>query len=230
MSRTLFAVIPVRSGSIRIPHKNTRPFCGSSLLEVRVRQMLNVQGLDGVCVSSNDPEMLEIAKTLGAKVHARDPYYATDTIPMSEVYAHMAREIECDDILHTTVTSPLVTTTSYEHAIRLYRDLPDGYDSLTTVADVKEFLLRDGVPLNYDNQSIPRSQDLPDITRLTFAASILPREMMVKNKSNLGLHPYLLKLSHLESLDIDTPLDFLIAEWLFQKTVIEKQSMSDLLE
>lgn len=226
--RVIKAIVPVRSGSLRVQNKNTRSFCGSSLLEIRVRQLMEVRGLDGVCVSSNDPEMLDIATRLGAQTHRRDDYFASNTIPMSDVYENMASEIECDDVLYALVTTPLVRTESFESAIELYRDLPDGHDSVSAVADVKEFLLWDGKPLNYDPTSIPRSQDLPNITRLTFAISLLPRAVMLEKRSNLGHHPYFLKLDELESLDIDTPLEFEIAEWLYQRTVLDPATSSSL--
>ena len=51
------ALIPVRSGSQRVINKNMRPFAGSSLLEIKIRQMLRIPELDGVVVNSNDDEI-----------------------------------------------------------------------------------------------------------------------------------------------------------------------------
>ena len=47
------ALIPVRSGSVRVENKNIRPFAGSNLLEVKIRQLLSVKELDGIVVNSN---------------------------------------------------------------------------------------------------------------------------------------------------------------------------------
>ena len=220
--RTMKALVPVRSGSKRVENKNTRPFCGSTLLEIRVRQLLSLPFLSGVVVSSNDEAMLKIASSLGAEVHRRDPYFATDSVSMSEVYEHMASAIDCDDILYALVTTPLVTDNSFKDAYSLYSKLPDGHDSLSTVADVKEFLIKEGKPFNYDGNRIPRSQDLPDITKLTFAISMLPRQTMVEKRSCLGHQPFFHRLSQLESVDIDTPFDFKMAELLYDYFVIGK--------
>lgn len=222
MSRTIKALVPVRSGSLRVANKNLRPFCGSTLLEVRVKQLMKLPFLDGVFVSSNDPEMLRIARELGAETHLRDPYFASNTVSMSEVYENMASAMDCDDVLYGLVTTPLVSEASLLEAYDLYRQLPDGFDSLTTVADVKEFLLKDGQPLNYDGNKIPRSQDLPDIVKLTFCISMLPRLTMIEKRSCLGKQPYYMKLSQFESIDIDTPFDFEIAEMLYQHHVLNK--------
>lgn len=220
--RKLKALIPARSGSERVTNKNLRPFCGSSLLELRVRQLLQCNDLDGVIVSSNDPKTLELVERMGAEIHLRDEMYASNSISMSSVYANMASEIECDDILYALVTTPLVTTETFEAAIAEYRALPSRHDSLTSVADVKEFMWRDGCAINYDPSNIPRSQDLPDVVRLTFSVSILPRELMITKRSCMGQTPKLIKVDDIEAIDIDTPLDFLIAEWLYNELRVKK--------
>lgn len=225
MKRIIKALIPVRSGSLRVASKNTRPFCGSSLLEIRVRQLMNIGFLDGVFVSSNDPQMLEVAEKLGAETHLRDNYFASDTVSMSEVYENMASAMECDDVLYALVTTPLVRDESFIRAFQIYQNLPSAFDSITTVADVKEFLIKDGKPFNYDGNNIPRSQDLPDIMKLTFCISILPRKTMIEKRSCLGKNPYFYRLPQEESVDIDTPVDFKVAELLYDYLFIQRATI-----
>jgi CMP-N-acetylneuraminic acid synthetase len=221
MKRTIKALVPVRSGSVRVENKNLRPFCGSSLLEIRVSQLMRLSFLDGVVVSSNDDEMLEIASRLGAETHKRNPYFASNTVSMSEVYENMASSIDSDDVMYALVTTPMVSDESFEKAFKLYSELPPEYDSISTVADVKEFLIKDGKPYNYDGNNIPRSQDLPDITKLTFCISMLPRTTMIEKRSCLGKSPYFFNLPQKESIDIDTPFDFKMAELLYDYYVLK---------
>lgn len=213
------ALVPVRSGSLRVENKNIRPFAGTTLLDIKIRQLLGLSFLDGIVISSNDDQMLSIASSYSVEIHERDGYFASDTVSMSEVYENMASNIASDDILYTLVTNPLVSDDSYTNAFELYRELPVGFDSLTTVEDVKEFLLKDGKPLNYDGTKIPRSQDLPDITKMTFCISMLPRTMMIEKRSCLGANPFFLKLSQQESVDIDTSFDFKVAELLYNELI-----------
>jgi CMP-N-acetylneuraminic acid synthetase len=144
---------------------------------------------------------------------------------MSEVYENMASAMDCDDVLYALVTTPLVKSESFVKAFELYRNLPVGYDSITTVADVKEFLIKDGKPFNYDGNRIPRSQDLPDILRLTFCISLLPREAMIEKRSCLGKNPYFYRLPQEESIDIDTPFDFKVAELLYDHLFIQRATL-----
>ena len=58
------ALVAVRSGSVRVQNKNLRPFAGSSLLELKLRQLKRIKGLDGIIVNSNDDAMLKIGSDL----------------------------------------------------------------------------------------------------------------------------------------------------------------------
>ena len=61
------ALIAARSGSMRVKNKNIRPFAGSTLLEVKIEQLLRISQLDGIVVNSNDEEILGIAQKYGVE-------------------------------------------------------------------------------------------------------------------------------------------------------------------
>ena len=208
------ALVPVRSGSERVINKNTRSFAGSNLLEIKIKQLLRIKEIDEVCVNSECDEMLSIASSLGATPIKRDPFFATSSVPMNDVYEDFAKNIECDHVLYTNVTSPLVKDDTYRECIAKYFSMKN-YDSLNTVTMIKENLWFDGNPINYDPVKHPRSQDLPDIVYLNFAINILPRDLMIKQRNVVGKSflPYI--LGKIESLDIDDTDDFELAEIMF---------------
>lgn len=210
------AVFPVRAGSKRVVNKNIRPFAGSTLLEIKVRQLLACEELAGVFVSSESDEMLDLAEKAGAVPLQREAAFAADDIPMSEVYSYIAAQMPDGDILFTHATNPVCSTASYSNCIRAYREMPTDFDSLTTVQDVKDFLYLNGAALNFDPACKPRSQDLPDIVKLTHAVSILPKDLMVACKNLMGPKPYFLRQSDEECIDIDNDVDFKVAEFVFK--------------
>jgi CMP-N-acetylneuraminic acid synthetase len=209
-------LIAVRGGSKRVPRKNVRPFCGSSMLELKIQQALRLKGVSDVVVTSDDEEMLQIASDLGATTLEREPYYATDTVPMGDVYVHLASLLNCKDILWTPVTSPLVKDSTIQECIDIYEHMTI-YDSVVTTNIIKEYMWLDGAAINYDPKNHPRSQDLPDIYALNFAINILPRELMIKNKNILGDNFYAYMLDEVEAIDVDTEYEFMLAEFLYEK-------------
>lgn len=220
----IHAIVPVRGGSERVANKNMRPFAGSTLLEIKLRQLLAVPSIAAVHVSSEDGDMLDLSAKLGAIPHMRDPFYATSSVPMSDVYAYMAAQVQAEHLLLTHVTNPLAGAEVYAGLIERYEQRGDRFDSLTTVADVKDFLYLDGKPLNFDPANKPRSQDLPDIVKLTHVVSIAPRAMVIDTKQWFGPNVEFVKLDALQSLDIDTPLDMAIAEWLYRDRILKVEA------
>ena len=59
------AVIPARGGSKRIPRKNSKPFCGKPMIAWSI-EAARASGLfDHIVVSTDDPEIAEVAKEIG---------------------------------------------------------------------------------------------------------------------------------------------------------------------
>ncbi len=135
---------------------------------------------------------------------------------MSEVYVHMAESLICDHIAYLNVTSPLLKTKTLKDCVSLYNSFKNEYDSLATVNVIREYMWLDEKAINYDPKNHPRSQDLPEIYGLNFAACILPRELMISKRNIIGDRFYKFETSQEESVDIDTMLDFEIAEFIYK--------------
>lgn len=211
------ALVAVRSGSQRVQNKNIRPFAGSNLLEIKLKQLKNIKSLDGVIVNSNDDRMLQIAEKMGCETVKRDEFYASNDVSMSEVYKNMAENFNGDIIVYANVTNPLLKSYTIEKAVETYMLKSEDYDSLNSAHLIKEFLFKDGIPINYQLERQPRSQDLPDIYALNFAINIIEREKMIECKNVVGKRPYIWGIDEIEATDIDNPIDFEFAEYVFMR-------------
>lgn len=210
------ALVAVRSGSMRVKNKNLRPFAGSSLLEVKLEQLKRIKNLDGIIVNSNDDQMLEIARSKGCEAVKRDEYYASNTVSMSDVYKNMAENCDCDVIAYINATNPLLKDETIEKAIEAFKQMEE-YDSLNSAHLVKEFMFKDNMPINYDLKNQPRSQDLPDYYALNFAINIISKEKMIECKNVVGNKPWIYGIDEIEATDIDNPIDFDFAEFVYKK-------------
>lgn len=211
------ALIMARAGSKRVKNKNLKPFAGSNLLEIKINQLKRIKNLDGIVVNSDDDNILGTAEKLGCECIRRDAYYCTDEIQPNELYVHLAETFPADLIAITNTTSPLIKDETIYEAIECFKKNMGKYDSLNTGNYVKDFLWLDGKPLNYSEDNKPRSQDLPDIINLNAAINITSRECMIRNRNFVGKTPYLYIIDAIEGVDIDYPLDFEFAEYLYKK-------------
>ncbi len=219
MEKKIKALVAVRSGSVRVQNKNVRPFAGSSLLEIKLRQLQRIPNLDGIVVNSNSEEMLEIARTIGCETVKRDEYYASNEVSMSDVYKNMAENFSGDVVAYINVTNPLLKDETIYKAIEMYKIYAEDqtFDSLNSAHLIKEFLFRDNMPINYSLKHQPRSQDLPDIAALNFAINIISREDMIECKNVVAKKPNIYIIDEVEATDIDNEIDFEFAEFIYNK-------------
>jgi CMP-N,N'-diacetyllegionaminic acid synthase len=87
---TIIALIPSRSGSKRVPGKNTRTLAGHPLLAYAIATAYEADIFDAVAVSSDDPATLEIAEEYGAnRLILRPEWMAQDWSPDITWVAHL---------------------------------------------------------------------------------------------------------------------------------------------
>ncbi len=89
------AVIPARGGSKRIPRKNIKPFSGKPAICWSIDAAREAGLFDHIIVSTDDPEIAEVACQAGAEVpFVRPPELANDFAGTIEVVAHAAKWVE----------------------------------------------------------------------------------------------------------------------------------------
>jgi N-acylneuraminate cytidylyltransferase len=89
------AVIPARGGSKRIPRKNVRPFHGRPMIAWPIAAALKTGLFDHVIVSTDDPEIAEVAIAEGASApFFRPSGLADDFTGVVPVIAHAMQEME----------------------------------------------------------------------------------------------------------------------------------------
>jgi len=100
--------------------------------------------------------------------------------------------------------------------ISLFKSNIDKHDSVVSIHYPKHFLWKDSKPLNYDPYNCPKSQDLSSVFSLTFGACLLPREKMIEKRYVVGDNPLWYELDDVESIDIDTEFDYMVAELIYE--------------
>ena len=211
----LIAVVPVRAGSQRVKDKNIKPFANSNLLTLKLQTLKNVANIDRIIVNSDSDDMLDIALKNRVSTHKREDYYASSECNNSEYFQHIAEVTDADYIMYAPVTAPLVSKETYFACIDKFMN--SDINNLVTVSDVKHHMWLDGKPLNYNPKNAPNSQDLPDVVSINYGICIISRDDMIENRNIVTENPYFYKLDEIESIDIDTEFDFMVAEHVYNK-------------
>jgi len=211
------AIVPVRKGSQRVKNKNIKPFGDSSLLEIKIKTLLNLQKwnkINEIIVSSDCEKMLEIAESLGVQTHKRDNFYASSKATNSDFFENLAGIGNHSWIMYSPVTSPLISFETYNEILSKFKLKPT--NTVTTCMQ-KHHMWLDGKPLNYDIKNSPNSQDLPNIFSINYGVSLIQRKDMMQYKNIVTDNPSFIVLDEIEGIDIDTELDFEFANYLYKK-------------
>ncbi len=228
----LLAVIPARGGSKGVPGKNIKELEGRPLLAYTVEAALEAGIFSKIIVSTDSKEIADIAVCCGAEVPFFRPAKISDDMTSSDdVVLHAlsyCREhnISCDTVCKLQPTSPLRSSVHIKDAYRLFTQ--KCADFLVSVCECEHSPLWTGSigeDLRMDDfisEKVRRScrQELPVYYRLNGAIYMAKTEKFEKNKSFFGKNSIAYIMSQEESVDIDSYLDFKIAELI----IGEKQS------
>lgn len=222
------AVIPIRKGSQRVKDKNLRPFAGTTLLDIKIKVLLQVPEIDEIIVNTNSEAAIELVELeyAGTKVtyHRRAEFYASSECSGSMFFKHLGEVTDTDVFVYTPCTSPFIKPETISKCIRQFLDNPE-YDCLATVSSIKEFMWLDGNPLNYNPLHAPNSQDLPNVVALNFGTTVVGRDTLIANRNIIGKNPQFVITDEIESVDIDTPLDFYLAEQMYKRLYKESKNL-----
>ena len=113
----MFAYIPARGGSKRVPRKNIFMIQGKPLLSYVIENLKGVAELSGIAVSSEDEEILAIAnsngaQTLGKRIHHLAHDMTTFMDLVNEDIMRFAEYFNDYDVLFVLPTSALITSFS----------------------------------------------------------------------------------------------------------------------
>lgn len=225
MSEKIAFFLPSRKGSERVKNKNTRPFAGieGGLVENKLRQLLASKHIDEILFSSNDETCIAVAEKYAndsrMKIIPRPNELCLSTTNLQDLICYVSTITDADHILWGHVTTPLAGADVYDAAIELYLSkLNEGYDSLVSVKELRNFLLNSEGRLvnNTTNLLWPRTQDLEPLYEINHAVFLAKREVYTEQKNRIGQKPLLHIMDELHSKDIDWEEDFKIAEIMYK--------------
>ena len=203
------AFVPIRLNSQRVEGKNLRMLGGQPLMTYLLRSLAAAKNIDEVYVYCSDSTISEYLPE-GVKYLKRDERLDSNTTLGAEIYDAFTAEVDADIYILAHATSPFIRTATIEDAVA--RVESGEYDSAFSAERVQTFAWWEGKPLNYSLEHIPRTQDLEPVYVETSAFFIFQRDVWRTLHRRIGERPYTAVTDRIESMDIDNPDDFLLAE------------------
>lgn len=224
----VLGVIPARGSSKSVPRKNLQRIAGKPLIAHVIEEALRSKLLNRVIVSTEDEEIAKVARSYGAEVpFTRPKELARDEVSIIPVVQHAMRYLDeneswrADVIASIQPTSPLTEATDIDSAIT--KLIETGCDSVVSVCKIAHghpyWAMRlDGdrpTPLNPEGYRYLQKQDLPPFYTINGALYIRRRSVLENwdgRDFGLGKDVRAIVMDEIKSIDIDTPLDLMVAE------------------
>ncbi|HEY1252010.1 MAG TPA: acylneuraminate cytidylyltransferase family protein [Thermoanaerobaculia bacterium] len=217
----IVALVPARGGSKRLPRKNLRPLAGRPLLAHSIAAAKAAPEIGRCVVSTDDAEIAAVARDYGAEVLMRPAELANDTATTASVAQHALERLGAGapgDVLVTLQpTNPLRPPSLVSDALALFRG--GDYDAVVSVTQSQEKggAVENGLFAPAYSIGI-RSQDLPPVYFENGLVYVSRADMVLAGGNLFGKRTGALVVDPLYArADIDTELDFEIAEFLFEK-------------
>jgi CMP-N-acetylneuraminic acid synthetase len=216
------AFIPARGGSKRLPGKNLRPLGGHPLIAHSIAAAKSCAGIDRCVVSTDDDQIAAVAEAYGAMVIRRPSELATDVASTASVAAHVLdrladKGVTPDAIVTLQPTCPLRPQSLIESALALFAEQrADSVVSVTRSAE-KLGVIEDGWFVPRYPVGI-RSQDMRPEYFENGLVYVSRGDVVARTGHLFGERVRPLIVDPLYAMvDIDTELDFLIAELLYAR-------------
>jgi CMP-N,N'-diacetyllegionaminic acid synthase len=231
----VLALITARGGSVTLPRKNVLPFCGKPLIaySIEVARAAREAGapIDRIIVSTDDAEIADVSRRWGADVPFMRPAELarpdTPSLPVAQHAVHHAeheKDLRYDWVLLLQPTSPLRSKEDLCAAIELIGDKNAtaivSITSANSTHPAKLKLMEDGILKPYlgGSPQQPARQDFSfDVFKTNGAIYLTKRDVLMEEGSFYGSRPLGFIMPPERSIDIDTRIDFEIAEFLWRQ-------------
>ena len=220
--------LPTRKGSERVKNKNTRTFAGieGGIVRIKLEQLLAVERISKIIVSTNDEETIRVAKSLNNHrilIIPRPEYLCLSSPIIEDFINYIPTIVDAEHIFWVHATAPMVDAEVLNKALDDYEKkvlVEKKHDSLMSVNKLQQFLWSEktGECFNYDRSQVkwPRTQDLDPLYEINHAFYINSRENYLSMHDRIGKNPVLFELDKIHAMDIDWEDDFKIAEIVFK--------------
>lgn len=213
----IVAYVPMKLNNERMPNKNTRSFDnGRPLLTYILETLCKTRGLDSVYAYCSSEAVKEYLPDQ-VRYLSRSTSLDRSETKINEVMVSFAQQVDADVYVLAHATAPFISAASIEQGISKVTN--EGYDSALTVVKLQEFLWKDNKPFNYSPSVVPRTQDLEPMYAETTGLYIYTRDLILNQNRRIGERPYLIHVSKIEAVDINEPIDFDIANAIYNKSI-----------
>jgi CMP-N-acetylneuraminic acid synthetase len=225
MHLKILGIVPARGGSKGVPGKNIRPLGNKPLIAHTLETAMASLCFDRLVASTDSETIAAVARIYRAEVPwLRPPELATDDANIMDAVLYTLDRLKTgedyvpDAVMLLQPTSPFRSVGTIQDAVKLFQMVgPESVISVSPARDhpylckridergvLQDFLSVESKPVN--RQQLPHAYSLNGMIYLTALDTLLGKHSFYSDR------PHALVVPEEESVDIDTPADWEMAE------------------
>ena len=201
--------MPIKLKNERCPGKNTRLLGDKPLMQYELDSLKETALCDSINVYCSDEAVIPFLSD-GVNFLKRPKELDLPTSNFNQIFTSFMNEKDADIYVYAHATAPFITVETMEQCIDAVKS--GDFDSAFCAVKLQDYLWQDGQPLNFDASNLPRTQDLKPIYQETSGVYVFRKDVFLKYKRRIGIKPFIKEVTFKESVDIDNPEDFDLAE------------------
>ncbi len=215
--KKIIALMPLKANSSRVPGKNFKELEGKPLFRWMLDKLLASSHIDQVVINTDAQTELEQAGLPDNNklfIRNRKQELCGDEVSMNLVLADDIANTDADMYLMTHTTNPFISLSTINTAIEELTNHKTA-DSLFTVNRMQtRFYDQQCQAINHDPDNLIPTQDLEPWFEENSCMYLFSKESFEKTAARIGESPMMFETNKLESVDIDEPQDWQLAEAL----------------
>lgn len=210
-----FALVPLKLDSERLPGKNFLTLGAKPLAHHLLDTLVQSELFEEIFIHASDERIMERLPK-GLSWLPRPKELDGSQVKANELFNDSVSQIGEAFIFQTQVTAPFLSFSSIKRGLDAVRI--EGFDSSTSVTAHKTFAWLEGSekPLNYELEDIPRTQDIRSVLLETSGFYCFKTSGFLERRTRIHGKTKFIELGFEESVDIDYPEDFLVAQAILQ--------------
>ena len=205
------AIMPIKLKNERCPGKNTRILGNKPLLQWELDNLKQTALCDSINVFCSSEDVVPYLPA-GVNFVKRPVFLDLPTSNFTQIFSLFMEQSPADIYVYAHATAPFISVETMAQCINAVKS--GEYDSAFCAVKLQDYLWQDGEPLNFDASNLPRTQDLKPIFQETSGVYVFTKEVFEKYHRRIGKKPFIKEVSFKESVDIDNPEDFNLADAL----------------
>lgn len=230
--KRILGVITARGGSKGIPGKNIKDLMGKPLIAYTIDIAKKSKTITDLILSTDDSDIAEVSKKLGVNV----PFLRPDDLShdnashlsvMEHAILFMEKSLDTkfDCVVILQPTSPFRLVEDIDETVKkLIDNDADSSVSITEIEEnhpikIKKFENDRVIPYCIPEKEGTRRQDLPTAYKRSGAVYAMKRDLIVEEKRLYGDFVTGHVVPGERSIDIDNPMDWVRAEYMYDELV-----------